>query len=239
MQEGYFEAFTRNWQPIDDMRLSSRDANEKKTTNTHLHVLEAYSNLYRVWKDYRLGDALRQLIDIFRLHIVDSLTGHQKLFFDTDWTAKGDLVSYGHDIEAAWLLLDAAETLGDASLVELTKKSALQLAEAATSGLQPDGSMIYEKDGNHTDADRHWWVQAEAVTGYMHAYRISGDSRYLQYSRAAWEYIQHNLIDREKGEWYWSRRSDGSINRSDDKAGFWKCPYHNSRMCFEMMNSAE
>lgn len=234
---GYFEAFTREWQAIDDMRLSEKDANEKKTMNTHLHILEPYTNLCRIWQNSQLQVAQRELIEIFRCQILDSNTYHLNLFFDEDWQVKSTAISYGHDIEAAWLLYEAAEVLADKPLLDEIKILSLKVADAASEGIQADGSLIYEKNGDHTDYERHWWVQAEAIVGYMYAYKLSGNASYKQKAVDVWEYIKENLIDRENGEWYWSRFGDGAINRKDDKAGFWKCPYHNGRMCMEMIES--
>ena len=234
---GYLEAYTHDWQPIEDVRLSDKDANEKKTMNTHLHVLEPYTNLCRIWDDEQLKDAQRNLIHIFTDKILDSKTNHLNLFFDEEWNVKSTAISYGHDIEAAWLLYEAAEVLGDKQLTDKIKTLSLKIADAASEGLQTDGSMIYEKDGNHTDLERHWWVQAEAVVGYMYAYKISDNADYKEKAKQVWTYIQQSIVDKSNGEWHWSRLADGSINTRDDKAGFWKCPYHNGRMCMEMIES--
>jgi mannobiose 2-epimerase len=235
---GYFEAFTRDWQPIDDVRLSDKDENEVKTMNTHLHILEPYTNLLRVWKDESLMAAQRKLIDIFTDKILDKNTLHLNLFFDENWMLKSHGVSYGHDIEASWLLYEAAEVLNDSVLLKKIKTVSLNIADAASEGLQADGSMIYEMSAPpHADCDRHWWVQAETVVGMMYAYRNSGNEIYKLRAQNAWEYIQNNLIDHENGEWHWSRRADGTINYTEDKAGFWKCPYHNGRMCLELIDN--
>jgi mannobiose 2-epimerase len=231
---GYLEAYTREWNAIDDMRLSRKDANEKKTMNTHLHILEPYTNLCRVWNDPQLHEAQRSLIAVFTEKILNP-SGRLDLFFDEAWNVKSTGISYGHDIEASWLLWEAAEALGDANLTERVKALSLKIADAAAEGLQPDGSMIYERNGNHTDADRHWWVQAETVVGFLYACKNAGNEAYASKAARAWQYIQSNLIDNAGGEWFWSRKADGSINRSDDKAGFWKCPYHNGRMCMEII----
>lgn len=232
---GYFEAFTHDWQPIEDMRLSEKDANEKKTMNTHLHVLEPYTNLLRIWRSEELVTAQRRLIDIFSTKILDRETHHLNLFFDEEWNVRSTAVSYGHDIEASWLLFEAAEMLGDRELLEKIKTVSVKIADAASEGLNGDGGMSYERVDDHTDNERHWWVQAEAVVGYMYAYENSGDCRYKEKASRVWKYIRQHIIDKKNGEWYWSRLADGSINRKDDKAGFWKCPYHNGRMCMEMV----
>ena len=234
---GYLEAFTREWQPIEDMRLSDKDANEKKTMNTHLHILEPYTNLLRVWKGQELIEVQHRLIDIFSEKILNPKTGHLNLFFDEQWNCKSETVSYGHDIEASWLLFEAAKELGDDKLLHKIRQISLKIANAALEGFQPDGSMIYESEGKNIDTDRHWWVQAETVAGLYYAYINSGKDEYLNKSLQCWQYIQQNLMDRKYGEWFWSVDEDGIPNTLDDKAGFWKCPYHNARMCMEIIDS--
>ena len=232
---GYFEAYSRDWQLLEDLRLSDKDANEKKTMNTHLHILEAYTNLYRVWKNDELARPLRNLILIFTEKIVNQKTKHLDLFFDEHWNPKGEIDSYGHDIEASWLIDEAARVLGDQKLLVEVQKTCIQIAEAACDGLQPDGSMVYEKSVGHLDKDRHWWVQAESVVGFLNAYELTNNQQWLDRALSDWKYIQNNIIDTRDGEWFWSFKDDGTINRKEDKAGFWKCPYHNSRMCLEIM----
>ncbi len=232
---GYFEAYSRDWQLLEDLRLSEKDENEKKTMNTHLHILEAYTNLYRVWKDATLGQQLGNLILIFTEKIVNQKTFHLDLFFDENWNTKSTIVSYGHDIEASWLIDEAARVLGDQELLAEVQKVCVKIAEAACEGLQPDGSLVYELDKGHLDTDRHWWVNAEGVVGFLNVFELTGDHKWLEKSLECWKYIQENLIDTDKGEWFWSISDDGRVNRNGDKAGFWKCPYHNSRMCLEVM----
>ena len=233
---GYFEAFNRDWSPIEDMRLSAKDANESKTMNTHLHILEAYTCLYRVWKDPIIKTRLSELIEIFISKILDQ-AGHLKLFFTEEWECSYDIHSYGHDIEASWLLHEAAIVLEDNDILLRVESIVPKIAVAADEGLRSDGSMIYEKNNasGHIDSDRHWWVQAESVIGYFNLWEHFGDKKALEKSLACWKYIKENLIDKDNGEWFWSIYSDGSINRKDDKAGFWKCPYHNGRMCMEIV----
>ena len=233
-KDGYFEAFTRTWDTIEDMRLSDKDANESKTMNTHLHVLEAYTWLYRVWKNSRLEERLRGLIGIFEKHILGP-DGHLRLFFDDDWNSGYDIVSYGHDIEASWLIHEAALVLGDEAVIGRIEKLVPVIAAAAGEGFSPEGGMIYEKNAEETDRDRHWWVQAETVVGYLNLWDHFGTQEGLENALTCWDFIKANLIDRENGEWFWSLREDGTVNRDDDKAGFWKCPYHNGRMCMEII----
>lgn len=237
VKNGYCEALTRDWKEIADMRLSEKDANERKTMNTHLHILEPYTNLYRIWKDERLRQQLRNLIMLFTDKILDRETCHLQLFFDDDWNSKYRIFSYGHDIEASWLIHEAALVLGEADLIAKVEPVVKRIAAAASEGLTSEGGMIYEKnlDTGHSDADRHWWVQAETVVGYINLYQYFDDKDALQKASNCWEFVKTHLIDKEHGEWYWSIRADGTVNREEDKAGFWKCPYHNGRMCMEVL----
>lgn len=235
---GYIEAMTRDWQPIADMRLSELDANYPKSQNTHLHIIEPYTNLYRVWKSEELKASLHNLIDIFTDRILNPETHHLDLFFDMDWKrGAGALESYGHDIECSWLIHEAALVLGDAEVLKKVEPIVEMVAKASEKGLNADGSMVHEAnlDTGYVDSDLHWWVQAEAVVGFFNIYQYFGDESALQKAQHCWTYIKENLIDNENGEWHWSRRKDGTLNLDDDKAGFWKCPYHNSRMCLEII----
>lgn len=236
-KNGYCEALTREWGEMADMRLSDKDANERKTMNTHLHILEPYTNLYRVWKDARLEKQLRNLIELFTTKILNIRTGHLELFFNDDWVSKYRIVSYGHDIEASWLIHEAALVLGDAGVLEKVEPLVEYIAAAADEGLTPDGAMVYETftDKKKTDMEKHWWVQAENVVGHVNLYQYFDDEVALRKAFQAWAFIKEHLIDRTNGEWHWSLLPDGSVNRKDDKAGFWKCPYHNGRMCMEIM----
>ncbi len=252
---GYIEACTREWGKIADMRLSELDANYPKSQNTHLHIIEPYANLYRMIKELRQTESplatfisdelsmaveasLRNLIDIFCDNILNPETHHLDLFFDMDWKrGAGWLESYGHDIECSWLLHEAALVLGDASVIAKVEPIVQLVAEASEKGLNADGSMTHEAnlDTGHIDADRHWWVQAETVVGFYNIYQHFNDGKALEKALDCWKYIKENLIDEELGEWYWSRDPERNINKTDDHAGFWKCPYHNSRMCLELI----
>ena len=240
-RNGYLEAFAEDWSTIDDMRLSEKDLNECKTMNTHLHILEPYTALYRVWKDQELAKQLRNLIILFTEKILDRNSGHLQLFFDENWNSSHNIVSYGHDIEASWLLHEAAEVLGDPDMLSSVIPAVESIADAASEGYIPGGGMIYEFHGDTgaIDADRHWWVQAETVVGYFNLWQITGRTDALEKAGGCWDFIRRHIIDREGGEWFWSLRADGSVNTDDDKAGFWKCPYHNGRMCLEIIERTE
>ena len=239
---GYIEATTRNWQPIADMRLSELDANYPKSQNTHLHIIEPYANLYRVWPSAELEHSLRNIIGIFTDHILNPATHHLDLFFNMDWSrGAGQLESYGHDIECSWLIHEAALVLGDKDILRQVEPIVRMIAQASEMGLNANGSMIHEANLSEgtVDDDLHWWVQAETVVGFLNIYQHFHDDSALERALRCWQYIKENLIDRENGEWYWSRHHDGSLNTVDDKAGFWKCPYHNSRMCLEILERSQ
>lgn len=233
---GYLEACTREWNEIADMRLSAKDANEKKTMNTHLHIIEPYTNLYRVWPDEELRGRISNLLDVFCDRIFVPETGHLGLFFDEKWNLKSEAFSYGHDIEAAWLLMEAAFVTGDIDIINKVRPVALRVGRAGWEGLQEDGSMIYENHpGVSCDTDRHWWVQAENVVGSLWLWKYMNVPEGADVAMKCWDYITGNLVDREGGEWFWSVSESGEVNTRDDHAGFWKCPYHNARMCIEVL----
>jgi len=180
---------------------------------------------------------LRNLIKLFTQKIIDPKTGHLVVFMNIKWESTSTLNSYGHDIEASWLINESAEVLGDKKLKADVNRLVIPIVRAAEEGLQPDGSLIYEKDlvTGHANTNRDWWPQAEAVTAFVNAYKMTGDSTYLTKALKCWEYIDKNMVDRRNGEWFNSISANGEVNRNGDKAGFWKCPYHNSRMCLEII----
>ena len=235
---GYIDALSRDWKPLEDMRLSEKDQNESKTMNTHLHILEAYGNLYRVWKDPALEKALENLIRLFLDKFVAQERMQLNLFFDDRWKLKSTLVSYGHDIECAWLLHEAAEILGDMELIGETGHLAVKMARANEAGVADDGGLHYEyfPETGELDSDKHWWPQAEAMVGYFNAYQVSGEERFMQRSLGSWNFIKEQLIDHSLGEWYWSVDSEGNPQTEKEKAGFWKGPYHNGRACMELIS---
>lgn len=237
-KNGYLEAYSREWNLLEDLRLSEKDANEKKTMNTHLHVLEAYTNLYRVWKDESLKIQLKNLIEIFLEKMINKETHHLDLFFDEDWNCKSRIYSYGHDIEASWLLDEAAVVLGDTGILERVRHIILCVADASAEGLREDGRMLNEKDiaARHLDDNSDWWPQAESIVGFFNAYQLTLKEDYLTKAINNWEFVKKNIVDRENGEWFWAVSANGDKDRVNDKAGFWKCPYHNGRMCLELID---
>jgi len=235
--KGYLEAFTRDWQPIEDLRLSEKDANEKKTMNTHLHIIEGYVNLYKVWKDEKLLHDIVELLETIEKYFINTKTGHLHLFFDENWKEKPDVISYGHDIEAAWLLQHCAESSGNEKLISNFKKYAIQMAEATKQGLDSDGGLWYEYDHEKKEliAEKHWWPQAEALIGFYNAYQLTGKEEYLDIVYKIWKFTKKHIIDHKNGEWFWGVYDDYYTIKKD-KAGFWKCPYHNGRACLELIN---
>jgi mannobiose 2-epimerase len=238
---GYREAFSRAWVPLEDVRLSGEDANEPRSMNTHLHVLEAFTNLARAWPDALLRARLRSLVDIFLDRIADTGTNHLRLFFSDDWMPRSSAVSYGHDIEASWLLLDAIDVLRDDALRARVQPLCLNLADAVlTEGLDAVGGVFNEvrPDGS-VDTDKEWWPQAEAIVGFLNAYQKTGRSAFLDAAVETWAFTRRHILDRERGEWHRRVARDGSIRPDHEKVGPWKCPYHNARACLEVMARVE
>ena len=235
---GYLEAFSEDWVLLEDLRLSAKDANEKKTMNTHLHILEAYTNLYRVWKDKRLEKQLKNLIQLFLNTIIDHDSPHLYLFFDENWNIKSEEISFGHDIEASWLLTEAAEVLGNQEVLERVEHQAILMAAGTLKkAIDNDHAILYEmEDGKITDSDRHWWVQAEACVGFVNAYQLTKDKKYLTAAEKTWDYIETYLIDRDFGEWHWRTDANNQPILTENKVGSWKAPYHNVRACLEIMH---
>ena len=236
-QKGYTEALSRQWEPLEDMRLSEKDDTESFTMNTHLHILEAYGNLFRVWKDPELEAALEHLIRLFLEKFVDGENAHLNLSFDEQWKLKSTLVSYGHDIECSWLLHEAAEILGKEELLKESADLAVKMARKNFEGLDQDGGLFYEyfPEKKEVDTDKHWWPQAEAMVGYFNAYQVSGDPEFLVRSKGSWAFIHNYICDWIDEEWFWSVDKEGNPQTENEKAGFWKCPYHNGRACLEMI----
>lgn len=236
-KNGYLEAFDKEWNLLEDLRLSDKDANEKKTMNTHLHILEAYTNLFRVWKDKNLEKQLKNLIVLFRDTIIDKDT-HFQLFFDEDWNVKSEEISYGHDIEGSWLLDEAVEVLHEKNLLSEIEKTAVKMVDQTIKkGLDADGGLMNE--GNEhglTDTDKHWWPQAEALVGLVNAWQITGDTKYLETAGKIWSFILEKLLDKKNSEWYWGVTRGGALMKGEDKAGPWKGPYHNGRALIEVLN---
>ncbi len=234
---GYTEALDENWTPLPDQRLSDKDANEPKSMNTHLHLLEAYTSLYRIWPDELLKQRIFELLRIFHDKIICKRAGHLNLFFSMDWEPRSTNKSFGHDVEAAWLLYEAARVLEDQNLITETQEISIRLTEAAKQGLDTDGGLWHEAAPDDTNfiLEKHWWPQAEALVGFCNAWQLTGNEIWLKRADQTWTFIQEKLLDKDKGEWFWGIDAQNKVLRNEDKAGFWKCPYHNGRACLELI----
>lgn len=233
---GYFEVFSRDWLRIRDRLIGERTDTDEKTMNTHLHIMEAYANLYRVSGDKEVGDRLKNLIGIFLDKIIDKKSSHLICFMDRSWKSTSTIDSYGHDIESSWLLYEAAHLLNDPKLLSRVKETSIKIANAAAEGLQKNGSMLSDKDNStgHVRTQLSWWEQAETIVGYLNAFELTGNEAYLDNSVKCWEYTRQHFVDAKNGGWYSSVSESGEPGRGD-KAGFWVCPYHNGRMCMEVI----
>jgi mannobiose 2-epimerase len=235
--DGYWEARARDWSPLEDVRLSDKDLNAPKSMNTHLHVMEAYANLLRAWEDPGLRERLRAVVALHLDRIVDPATGHLRLFFDERWTPVSRGVSYGHDIEASWLLVEAAEAAEDGALLERAKAAAVRMARVTLAeGDDPEhGGVFAERhEDGRLDDEKHWWMQAEAVVGFLGAWELTGDEPLLAAAERTWAFVERFLVDRVHGEWRWRVRRDGTPIPGLPKVEPWKCPYHNSRAALEV-----
>jgi mannobiose 2-epimerase len=234
---GYFETLTRDWQPSKDMRLSEKDMNEAKSMNNHLHLLEAYTNFYRVGRGDRVAERLRELIALFPRQILNREGTHFQHFFDAEWTPKSDSYTFGHDIEGSWLLCEAAAALGDPALQKEIETLAVRIARAVLDeGLDADGGLLYEaRQRKIVNSDKEWWPQAEAVVGFHNAWQISGDDRFREAAARCWEFILRRIVDPVHGEWFWRVSREGTPDDAMPKVSMWKGPYHNARCCLEIL----
>jgi mannobiose 2-epimerase len=234
---GYWEARARDWSPLEDVRLSDKDLNAPKSMNTHLHVMEAYANLLRAWEGPGLRGRLRDVVALHLDRIVDPQAGRLLLFFDERWTPVSRMVSYGHDIEASWLLVEAAEAAGDPALLERAKAAAVRMARVTLAeGVDAVHGGVFAERGEdgRLDDDKHWWMQAEAVVGFLNAWEMTGEEPFLAAAERVWAFVDRFLVDRVHGEWRWRVRRDGTAIPGLPKVEPWKCPYHNSRAALEV-----
>jgi len=234
---GYTDAFARDWSFLPDKRLSAKDENASKTMNTHLHLVEAYSNLYEVWPSQNLKTDIIHLLRIFDEKIMNSSNHHLGLFFSDDWQMDSRIISFGHDIEAGWLLQSCANSVNDISSVQTASRNALLITAAAMEGLDQDGGLWYEYDSESRGIikEKHWWPQAEALIGFCNAWQLTGQDQFRNALLKNWHFIRNSILDTLQGEWNWGVDQDGIKMTGQDKVGFWKCPYHNSRACLELL----
>lgn len=232
---GYVEVCRRDWSQASDNRLSEKDMDEKKSMNNHLHVLEAYTNLWRVWPHPLVAGRLRELITLFLERILNSQTHHLNHFFDEQWRVRSDTYTFGHDIEGSWLLCEAAESLGDAGLLAAVREVAAAMAAAVRrEGIDATGALCYEgRQGRVIDAGKECWPQAEAVVGFINALQITGDPVYFHTAGKVWNFIETRLADAVHGEWFWRITPEGQPDLALPKVSEWKGPYHGTRGCLE------
>lgn len=232
---GYLEAFTRSFEPEENDKLSENGVIAEKTMNTLLHVFEAYTELYRVTKEEKVAKQIRFMMDIIKDKVFNKEIGRQEVFFDRTWNTLIDLYSYGHDIETAWLVDRGLEALDDEAYTNMLSPITKIITENIYNRAYIDHSLVNESENGVVDTTRVWWVQAEAVVGFLNGYQKQGDKKFLDASVDIWNYIKKYFIDKRNGsEWFWSVKED---HTPDEKPIVepWKCPYHNGRMCFEVL----
>jgi mannobiose 2-epimerase len=235
---GNIECRARDWSALADMRLSQKEIISAKSMNTLLHLMEAYASLAQVWPDESLRARLGGLANIFLEQVIDPHSCHQRLFFDQAWNSLPGPISYGHDIETSWLLLEAAGVLGDPALLARARSTAVAMAQVVyDQALGPEGSVLYESlpAEQRQDATRHWWVHAEAVVGFYNAYQLSGQAHFSRAAAQVWAYIQAHFVDRQNGDWFKLLNPQGEPYLRHYKVGPWECPYHHARLCLEMI----
>lgn len=234
---GYFEAFSREWGKLDDVRLSDKDPNFPKTMNTHLHILEAFTALHKVNPGEDTAFSLRRLLGYFTRYFIDPERFHLRVFMDDNWRDRSTIISYGHDVECSWLMWEAVQALADKKLESTFKPLVLSMARAC---LEQGGGGYGELiDGHDFESDRPlearlWWVQAEAMVGFLNAWQLSGDGRYYDAFERVWAFVKRYQRDNRNGEWHWFSTLDPEHGRRMYKAGLWKAPYHNGRAMMEV-----
>lgn len=235
---GYEELYLRDWSPVP-IGTKSDIGDADKTMNTTLHLMEAFANLYRVWKSPLLESRLQEIINITLEKIINKETHRQYYLFNRDWTSKVNVNSYGHDIESSWLMLECAEILGNDVLIDKVKVASIAMAESTLEALHPDGRITYESIDGRDNNSLQWWLPAEAIVGYVNAWQLTGDETWLDRALLVWEYTDNRLVDKENGEWYYGLNRDGTTNKRSPKISAWTGPYHNSRMCMEVIRRSK
>ena len=234
---GYLEAFTKDFQPESNEKLSENGVLAEKTMNTLLHVFEAYTEFYRVSHDEEVGERLKWIMDVFADKVYNPQLKRQEVFFDKNYNTIIDLYSYGHDIETAWLMDRGVEVLGDAHYKEKMSPITETLAENVYAVAFDGHSLANECCKGEVNDHRIWWVQAETVIGFLNEYQKHPQKEnFLEASEAEWEFIKEHVIDKRTGsEWFWEVNPDGSPIADRPIVEPWKCPYHNGRMCMEVI----
>lgn len=234
---GYLEAFDQKFCPMENDKLSENGVIADRTMNTLLHVFEAYTEFYRVTGKKEVKERLEWMMDLIADKIYNPKLHRQEVFFDSAYNTLIDLHSYGHDIETAWLVDRGVEIVGnpayEAKMTPVTKDLTRQIYETAYKG----HSLANECERGVVDTDRVWWVQAEAIVGFLNGYQKDKTKpEYLKAARDIWQYIKTHLIDTRGGsEWYWLLDKEGRPYENKPIVEPWKCPYHNGRMCMEVI----
>jgi len=230
---GYMESFQRDYRKAT-LKGVDGQANATKTMNTHIHLLEAFTTFYQVWPDEGLKNNLLELLGILRTKLYSPERNHLILFCDDQWNKIGELDSYGHDIETSWLMSEAAATVGDPVLKKEVDAQAVAMARTALKeGLNSDGAMRYEKTPEGMSRKMSWWPQCETIIGCVNAWQLTGDWSFLDAALRNWNYVKTHFIDHEQGGWFKELSDDGKPLEAP-KVSQWNCPYHNSRMAFEL-----
>lgn len=235
---GYLEAFNRDFSPCSNEKLSENGVMASRTMNTLLHIIEAYTELYSAAHDPEIGERLREALVLFKDKIYDSEKRICKVFFDLEYNSLIDLESYGHDIEASWLLDRACDVLGSDTICSEIRTITSGLAEAALeNGFdKPQGALNNEREFDNVNRTKVWWVQAEAVIGLYNFYEKTNRAEFLEASERVLDFIRDFVIDKSTGEWIENVAADGNTDRKQALVHEWKCPYHNGRMCVEMIS---
>ena len=233
---GYREAFSKEWELVSNDALSENGLQADKTMNTILHLIEGYTELYKANKNEKVGERLKFLLGQMKEKVYDPERTALKVFFNTKLELIGDIHSYGHDIEATWLMDRACDILGDEALIKEFAEMNLKISRNIQNIALDNGALNNERDKDKIDKTRIWWVQAESIVGFINAYQHSGDKEFLESAHMIWEYIKENVVDkRADGEWHWEVSYENVPGTTRETAGPWKCPYHNGRMCLEVI----
>lgn len=233
---GYREAFTVDWKLVPNDALSENGLMADKTMNAILHLIEAYTELYKADRNEEVAKRLKFQLSQIKDKVFDSQTNALKVFFNEKLEVIGDIHSYGHDIEATWLMDLACDTLEDEALKKQFTEMNLKISNNILKTAMEDGALNNERENDKIDRKRVWWVEAESVVGFINAYQHSGDKKFLEAARSVWEYIRSDIIDKRIGsEWYSEVSFEHKPHDFKEIVGPWKCPYHNGRMCLEVI----
>ena len=234
---GYKEAFDREFHEIENDKLSENGVIADKTMNTLLHVFEAYTELYRVSGDEAVKKRLMWILDTIAEKIYNPTLHRQEVFFDREMHSILDLHSYGHDIETAWLIRRGTDVLGDDTYTEKMLPIILDLTGQVYRTAFDGQSLANECEKGVVDENRIWWVQAETLIGFLNGYQLDPThTEYLEAARSVWRFIREHLIDKRPGsEWFWDVDKEGKSVSGKPIVEPWKCPYHNGRMCLEVI----